>query len=68
MSESSKGTARAVTYGGTVLATVDVVMSPGRAFQALTTDETERWWGSADTYRIIGWTADVRVGGQWSLV
>jgi uncharacterized protein YndB with AHSA1/START domain len=58
-------TARAVTDGEIVLATVDVAGPPERAFQALNTDETERWWGSADTYRMEDWTSDIRVGGCW---
>jgi uncharacterized protein YndB with AHSA1/START domain len=60
--------AHAVTDGDIVLATVDVLAPPSRVFRALTTDEVERWWGSADTYRIEAWQADLRVGGQWSLI
>ncbi len=57
--------ARAVTDGDTVLATVDVAGPPERAFRALNTDEVERWWGSANTYRMVDWTSDLRVGGHW---
>jgi uncharacterized protein YndB with AHSA1/START domain len=57
----------AATDGDTVLAKVDVPMSPRRVFAALTTDEVERWWGSPDVYLIRNWRADVRVGGRWSL-
>jgi len=56
---------RAVTDGDTVLATVDVAASPERVLHALTTDEVEHWWGSADTYRMVDWAADLRVGGKW---
>ncbi len=58
---------RGVTDGDTILATVDVVMPPERVFRALTTNEIERWWGSAETYRIRNWTAELRIGGQWKL-
>jgi hypothetical protein len=43
-------------------------MSLLRTGLALTTDETETWWGSPDTYRITEWKADLRVGGPWSIV
>ncbi len=59
--------ARCVTDGDTILATMDVAAPPERVFHALTTDEVECWWGSADTYRVVHWIADVRVGGQWGL-
>ena len=58
---------RAVSNGDTVVATVDVPMSPRRVFTALTTDEVERWWGSPKVYLIRNWKADVRLGGRWSL-
>lgn len=50
---------------GTILATVDVAVSPERVFRALTTDEVTKWWGSDDMYRTTKWTADLRVGGAW---
>lgn len=59
---------RAVTDGDTILATVDVPASPERVFRALNSNEIEQWWGSADTYRQINWTSDVRVGGRWHVV
>jgi uncharacterized protein YndB with AHSA1/START domain len=59
---------RAVTDGETVLATVDVSAAPDRVFRALTTAETEKWWGAPDTYRTTQWKSDVRVGGHWSCV
>lgn len=65
---ASHGTARAVTDGETVLATMDLPATPARLFRALTTAEVEHWWGAADTYRITEWSADVRVGGRWSAV
>ena len=57
----------AVTDGETILATVDVPVPAERVFSALTTSEVERWWGSADTYRVTNWNADLRVGGKWML-
>ena len=59
---------RAVTDGDTILATVVIAATPERIFRALTTDETETWWGSPDTYRTTEWKADLRVGGSWSVV
>lgn len=60
--------ARAVTDGDTVLATCDVAAPPERVFRALTTSETERWWGSPETYRIANWRSALQIGGAWSLV
>jgi uncharacterized protein YndB with AHSA1/START domain len=65
---SKRRIARAVADGDTVLATVDVATPPERVFRALTTDELEGWWGSADTYRMTEWIADLRVGGRWSVL
>lgn len=50
---------------GTILATVDIEAPADRVFRALTSDEITQWWGSPDTYRVTGWTADVRPGGRW---
>jgi uncharacterized protein YndB with AHSA1/START domain len=58
---------RAVTDGETVIATIDMATTPERVFRALTTDETETWWGAADTYRAREWKSDLRVGGKWSV-
>ena len=68
MSIETAAHARAVTDSDTILATVDVVSDAERVFRALTTDEVERWWGSAEVYRVTEWKADVRAGGRWSLV
>ena len=53
--------------GGTIIATVQVAAPPERVFHALTTDEVERWWGHPDFYRMKDWSADLRVGGPWSV-
>ena len=56
---------RAVTDGETVLAEIEIPASPQRLFDALTTCELERWWGSPSTYRMRQWHADLRDGGKW---
>jgi uncharacterized protein YndB with AHSA1/START domain len=53
--------------GGTIIAVAEIAASPERVFQALTTEEVERWWGHADYYRQTGWKADLRVRGEWSV-
>jgi len=59
---------RAMTDGVTIMANADIAMAPTHAFQALNTSEVERWWGSADTYRMTQWQSDIRVGGRWHVV
>jgi uncharacterized protein YndB with AHSA1/START domain len=54
--------------GGTIIAVAEIAGSPERVFQALTTDEVERWWGHPEYYRQTDWKADLRVCGQWSVV
>ncbi len=64
---TSKQVARAVAdvYGGTILATIEIAAPPERVFQALSSDEITRWWGSPAEYQTTEWTGDVRVGGKW---
>ena len=65
---SSAGAARAIAdvTGGTILASVDIMVPPGRVFAAITEgDEIVRWWGSPQTYTTTGWATDFRVGGKW---
>lgn len=51
---------------GIVLASVEIAVPPERVFRALTDpQQVLTWWGSADTYRLDEWTADLRVGGRW---
>lgn len=66
LSESKARNARALTDSEVILATVDLGMPPERVFQALTTDEVEKWSVSARTYRVTAWKAEPRVGGRWS--
>jgi uncharacterized protein YndB with AHSA1/START domain len=65
---AKKEIGRAVTDSETILATADVLAPPDRVLSALVTKELERWWGSADTYRMTDWRADFREGGLWSVV
>jgi uncharacterized protein YndB with AHSA1/START domain len=60
--------ARAITDGDIVLATIDVPAPPERVVRALMTNECERWWGAPGVYTIESWQASVRPGGTWSLV
>jgi len=53
--------------GGTIIATAEIAARPERVFQALTTDEVERWWGHPEYYRQTNWKADLRVCGAWSV-
>ncbi len=59
---------QSMTNGETIMAAGDIGAPPERVFQALVTDEVEHWWGSADTYRMADWSADLRVGGRWTVV
>jgi uncharacterized protein YndB with AHSA1/START domain len=52
-------------FGGLILATVDIDVSPERVFRALSSEEILQWWGDSTLYRTTKWTADVRVGGAW---
>ena len=67
MTRRGKNAARAVAdvSAGTVVATVEIEATPDRVFTALTTPEVAQWWGSAETYRIVRWTMDMRPGGAW---
>ena len=58
---------QAMANADTVMASADLPASPEEVTAALVTDEVERWWGSTDTYRMTGWTADMRVGGHWNV-
>jgi uncharacterized protein YndB with AHSA1/START domain len=63
----SKGDARAVAdlSAGLILASVEIAATPERVFAAISTAEVAEWWGSAATYRVTRWTADLRSGGSW---
>ena len=60
--------AQSMTNGKTIMASAEIAAPPERIFNALITDEVERWWGSAGTYQMKYWSADLRVGGRWSCV
>lgn len=53
---------------GRVTVSVDLACSPERAYRMLVTAETERWWGSPETYRMRDWSAELRVGGTWRVL
>ena len=59
--------AQAVTDGDTVLGTIDINVSPRRAFDAMTTAEVERWWGAPGLYHFANWRSDLRVDGEWQV-
>jgi uncharacterized protein YndB with AHSA1/START domain len=59
---------QSIANGETAMATAEIPAPAEQVLAALVTDEVERWWGSADTYRMTGWTADPRAGGRWSVV
>ncbi|WP_292345178.1 SRPBCC domain-containing protein [Mesorhizobium sp.] len=58
---------QAMANAETVMAAAEIPAAPEAVFTALVTEDIERWWGSAETYRMTGWTADLRAGGRWSL-
>ena len=58
---------RSMTNGETVMASAEIEAPPERIFRALVSKEVEQWWGSADTYRMTDWAADLRVGGHWNV-
>jgi uncharacterized protein YndB with AHSA1/START domain len=60
--------AHSMTNGETIMASADIGAAPERVFRALVTKEVEQWWGSADTYRMVDWSADLRVGGCWAVI
>jgi uncharacterized protein YndB with AHSA1/START domain len=53
---------------GLILATAEVPATPQRVFALFTTEEIERWWQAPGYYRFEGWTSDLRVRGQWSIL
>ncbi|TPN47920.1 MULTISPECIES: SRPBCC domain-containing protein [unclassified Mesorhizobium] len=57
-----------ITNGETIMASAEIGAPVEHVFHALVSDEVERWWGSADTYRVVDWSADLRVGGRWTVV
>ncbi|WFP63816.1 SRPBCC family protein [Mesorhizobium sp. WSM4904] len=58
---------RAMANAETVMAAAEILASPEQVLAALVTTDVERWWGSPETYRMTGWTADLRVGGAWTV-
>ena len=60
--------AQSMTNGETVMASADIEAPPEHIFRALVGKEVEQWWGSAHTNRVLDWSADLRVGGHWTVV
>ncbi|BAV48890.1 Activator of Hsp90 ATPase 1 family protein [Mesorhizobium loti] len=58
---------QSMTNGETIMASAEIEAPAERVFTALVTKEVEQWWGSADTYRLADWSADLRVGGRWTV-
>ncbi|MEW6632958.1 MAG: SRPBCC domain-containing protein [Pseudomonadota bacterium] len=58
---------QAMANADTVMASADLPASPGKVIAALITEDVEQWWGSSETCRMTGWSADPRVGGSWSV-
>ena len=50
---------------GSVIATVDLPISPERAFRALASPEIMQWWVRTGIFDTREWSGDVRVGGAW---
>ena len=67
MSASLNSRARALAdvNRGTILAVVEIAAPVQKIFDALTSSEVTRWWGSPDTYQVTEWQAEVRPGGKW---
>ncbi|WP_244571288.1 SRPBCC family protein [Mesorhizobium carmichaelinearum] len=59
---------QSMTNGETIMASAEIEAPAERIFRALVTREIEQWCGSADTYRMVDWSADLRVGGRWTVV
>ena len=53
---------------GTITASVNVACPPERLYRMLVTAETERWWGSPETYAMQEWNAELRTGGTWRVM
>ena len=58
---------QSMTNGETIMASAEIEAPAERIFRALVTSEIEQWWGSAGTYRMADWSADLRAGGRWTV-
>ena len=67
MTSPAQSSPRAIAdlTSGTILASVEIAAPPERVFRAISSAEVADWWGSAETYRVTRWTADLRAGGWW---
>lgn len=62
-----RGAARAVADldARSILATVEIAVTPERVFQALASREIIDWWGKPGVFDAREWSGDVTVGGKW---
>jgi uncharacterized protein YndB with AHSA1/START domain len=67
---TGRGNPRAVVdlSAGTVTASGNMACPPERLYRMLVTAETERWWGSPETYAMREWNAELRTGGSWRVL
>ena len=62
-----KRTPKAAVDGvaGLIVAFADVSGTPDQTFQALMTNEVEKWWTFPGVYHLKDWRADLQVQGRW---
>ncbi len=62
-----RGAARAVADldARSILATVEIAVSPERVFRALASREIVDWWGKPGVFDARQWSGDVKAGGKW---
>jgi uncharacterized protein YndB with AHSA1/START domain len=53
---------------GLVLVNGEVAGTPMQVFNALNTNETEKWWKLTYAYYLKDWKADIKTGGKWSVM
>jgi len=68
-SAGSKNLPKAVVDSvlGIVLASAEISGDPDRVWQALLTDEVEKWWMIDGVYHLKDWKADLQILGGWSV-
>jgi uncharacterized protein YndB with AHSA1/START domain len=65
----SKKAPKAVADGvaGMLLGFAEISATPEEVFQALMTNEVEKWWTIPGVYYLRDWKADLRARGRWSV-
>jgi len=51
--------------GGMILAIAEIAATPEKVFNALTTNEVEKWWRYPGQYHQKDWQAELKVPGSW---